>query len=87
LKLVAKPIDAVVIFRDREKPRPYKFRYIDSFGDPQEIKVEKIISIYEQRIPGAMGYVYECQSTKGMNQYRYELRFNPSDLSWMLYKI
>lgn len=87
MKLVAKPIDVIAGFLNRQKPRPYRFRYKDEDGEDKVIRIEKIISVSEQSIPGVKTLVYECQSSKGMDQYRFQLLYKPDSHSWLLYKI
>ena len=85
--MIAKPIDVIAGFIILEKPRPYRIRYKDENGYENIIKVEKVLDIEVSNIPGPRSYVYKCQSTKGMNQYRFELLYKPDTHSWLLYKI
>ena len=87
MKLVSKPIDIVVVFCKNETPRPYKFLYIDEDGEEHEVKIDKILGVTEHRIPGVSTLMYDCQSIKGCNAYRYQLNFDPKTLRWILYKI
>jgi len=87
MKLVAKQIDVIAGFINREKPHPYRFRYKNEDGDEVVIRIEKVLSVEEQRIPGVKTFVYECQSTRGMLLYRYQIMYKPDSHSWLLYKI
>ena len=87
MKLLAKPIDAVVVFVDRERPRPFKFKYTDDAGDEKVIKIDKVISVSEQDLPGAKSLIFECQSRRGSDDYRYQLRYSMDSCRWLLYKI
>ena len=37
MKLLMKPIDAIVVFKGSGKPLPYKFRYTDPEGISREV--------------------------------------------------
>ncbi len=87
MKLLAKPIDAVVIFVDREQPRPFKFRYTDEEGAAHEMKIDKVLSVREHELPGAKSLVFECQSRLGLDDLRYELRYSLDTCRWLLYKM
>ena len=49
MKILAEPIDAIVKFKGREKPIPYKFRYADKEEIYHEIKIDKILMIEKQK--------------------------------------
>ena len=89
MKLIAKPVDALVYFFDRKQPRPYKFRYRDEDGKDHVVVVDKVLSVSERNIPGSRSYIFECQSFNGSFDYRYELRYIPDSVTgqWQLYKI
>ena len=87
MKVVAKPIDAIVVFRGRGKPLPYKFRYTESDGERREIIVDRIILVDEQRIAGSRSLVYDCQSDIDDHERRYQLKYIVNDCRWELYKI
>lgn len=87
MKLVAKPIDVLAVFMIRDKPRPYRIRFKGEEGEDIVIKIEKVISVEEKNVPGVKTFVYECQSTKGADAFRYQLLYKPDSSSWLLYKI
>ena len=87
MKIVSKPIDAIVVFRGKNKPQPYKFRYTESNGESREIVVEKILLSYEQKLAGIKTLVYECQSDIDDYERRYQLKYLISECRWELYKI
>jgi hypothetical protein len=87
MKLVARPIDAIVVFRGNERPLPYKFKYTDDSGESCQIMVGKIICVNEQHIAGARSYIYDCQSLIDDVEKRYQLRYSVDQCSWMLYKL
>ena len=62
MKLLMKPIDAIVVFKGSGKPLPYKFRYTDTEGISREVYVKRILTAAEEKFAGIPVYVYDCQS-------------------------
>lgn len=87
MKLVSKPIDAIVVFRGKNKPLPYKFRYTESDGQSRDIIVDRIILVDEQRFGANRSIVYDCQSLIDDYERRYQLKYFVNDCRWELYKI
>lgn len=87
MKIVAKPIDTIVVFSKGNKPpRPWKFK-LEEGGEDLTVKVDRIIDIREETIAGRPSIIYECQSFFGDSEKRYELKFIIKDIRWELYKI
>ena len=87
MKVVAKPIDAIVVFKGKGHPLPYKFRYTDSDGESREIFVGKILYVDERRLAGVDMLVYECQSMIEDTESRYQLKYYIPKCKWELFKI
>lgn len=87
MKILAEPIEAVVRFKLKEKPIPYKFRYADVDETYHEIKVDKIIMVEETKMAGIRAFVYRCQSEIDGTMKLYELKYLVSDCRWELYKM
>ena len=87
MKLVARPVDAIVVFKGAERPLPYKFRFTDDRGESCEIMVGKIICVDERHIAGAKSLIYDCQSLIDDIERRYQLKYLVSECRWILYKI
>lgn len=87
MKIVAKPIDTIVVFKNGSKPLPYKFKYREADESSREIYVGKILLSQEQRIAGQRAYVYDCQSLIEGIEKRYQLKYLISECRWELYKI
>lgn len=87
MKILSEPIDAIVKFKGREKPNPFKFLYRDRDGIAHEIKIDKIISVEETQIAGIRAYIYLCQSQIDDTCKLYELKYLISDCRWELYKM
>lgn len=87
MDFVAKPIDVIVLFTYYDRPMPVKFRYVDEEGNKQIVKIEKVLYVTENEIPGVKTLLYQCQSKKGINLYTYQLMFKPDTNRWLLYRI
>lgn len=87
MKILAEPIDAVVMFRGKENPRPYRFRYDDSDGHSQVIRIDKVLDVEETKIAGMRALVYRCQSEIKGSAVLYELKYRIADCRWELYKM
>ncbi len=87
MKVVAQPIDAIVVFKGKGHPLPYKFRYTDTYGESRVIYVGKILYVDERRLAGIDMLVYECQSTIDDADIRYQLKYFIVSCRWELYKI
>ena len=87
MKILAEPIDAIVKFKGKEKPTPYKFRYSDKEEVYREIKIDKILMVEETKMAGVKSIVYLCQSEIEGATKLYELKYLISDYRWELYKM
>ncbi|GAB1476139.1 hypothetical protein MASR2M70_09710 [Bacillota bacterium] len=87
MKIIAEPIDALVMFRGRDNPRPYKFRYFDRDSLVHEVKIDKVLQVDEIRTAGIKALVYRCQSEINGLQILYELKYRIEDCRWELYKM
>ena len=87
MKIVAKPINTIVVFNESKRPTPYRFKYKDEGGETRDVKVDKIISIDEKKIAGIRTYNYTCLSVIGDIEKVYELKYIIGEARWELYKI
>ena len=87
MKLLMRPIDAIVVFRGSGKPLPYKFRYTEPDGTSHEIYVKRILTTAEERFAGLPVYVYDCQSDIGGAERRYQLKYFIPECRWELFKM
>ena len=87
MKLLMRPIDAIVVFKGSGKPLPYKFRYTESDGTSREVYVGKILTAKEERFAGIPVYVYDCQSEVKGSERRYQLKYFIPECRWELYKM
>ena len=87
MKIVAKPIDALVVFKGTEKPIPCRFKYKEADETVREVRIGKILVTEEQRIAGQRTFLYECQSEIDGVMKRYQLKYLVQEARWVLYKI
>jgi hypothetical protein len=87
MKLLMRPIDAIVVFKGSGKPLPYKFRYTDSDGTSRDVYVKHILTATQERFAGVPVYVYDCQSDIDGCERRYQLKYFIPECRWELYKM
>lgn len=87
MKIVAEPIDTLVMFKGQNKPMPYRFKYTDSEGMLREIKIDKVLYTEETKLAGVKAYIYSCQSRIEDEDRRYELKYIIGECRWELYKM
>ena len=88
MKLLGKPVDAMVVFRTSDRhPRPYKFKIEEADGEKVTIFVDQVISSNKTKVCGAENILYECQSTINGRERRFELKYFCSRCEWQLYKM
>jgi len=87
MKILAEPIDALVMFRGKAVPQPYKFRYTERDGSIREIRIDKILETEEVKTAGIRALVYRCQSEISGVAILYELKYLIADCRWELYKM
>lgn len=87
MKIIAEPIDALVLFRGKDIPKPYKFRYEEKNGTLREIRIDKILQTEEVKPAGIKALVYRCQSEVNGAALLYELKYLIGECRWELYKM
>lgn len=87
MKILAEPIDAIVIFKGKNKPRPYKFKYCDINEVTHEIRIDKILQEEETKLAGVKAFIYRCQSEIKGEIKVYELKYRIDECRWELYKM
>ena len=87
MKILAKPIDTIVVFKEAKRPMPYRFRVTEGDGRVLDIIVDKIFSIDEKKVAGIRSYIYRCQSIVDGIEKNYELKYILDDAKWQLYKM
>ena len=87
MKVVSRTIDTIVVFRGGSKPLPYKFRYTDNSGESREVLVSRILIAEEKKVGGRTVFCYDCQSSIGGKERRYQLKYHVAEQSWELFKM
>ena len=87
MKILARPVDAIAVFKESKYPMPYRFRFAETDGSVEDVIVDRIYSIDERKIAGTRAYVYRCQSIIGGVERIYELKYLIEEAKWQLYKI
>ena len=87
MKIVAKPIDAIVVFQQGSHPVPHKFKYMCPDGSMKYVQVERIFSSEIRKAGNSEVILYQCQSRIAGEAKRYELKFFLKEARWELYKI
>ena len=86
MKMVNATVDMIAVFRKKEPPEPYRFRY-NKNGIDYDIKVGKVVDLKKVTYGNTKNYVYTCSSMIGRRERIYELRYIGSDVRWELHKI
>ena len=87
MKILARPVTAIAVFKESKYPMPYRFKFEEGDGAVRDVTVDRILTISEQRIAGERAYVYRCQSRVGERTISYELKYLLSEAKWQLYKM
>ena len=87
MRIVARPIDAIVVFQQGTHPVPHKFKYKDTDGSIRYVRVGQIFSSKAGGTGSMENILYTCQSSIGGEEVRYELKYFLKDARWELYKI
>ncbi len=87
MKIVSRPVDALVIFHQGKPPTPYKFKYKAWDGTEKYVRVDKIIETEARQLGSLETIIYRCQSQIGNREIRDELKFFLKDARWELSKV
>lgn len=82
MHLVMAPIEMIAWFDLPGTPRPIRFRH-----DGNVVKVERVLSISDEKLAGNKMKVFECQSEVNGQLKRYALKYELDSCKWFLYKI
>ncbi len=87
MKIISKPIQAIIWFKEKEHPQPLKFRFLSDDASYVTIKIDRIVEILPQKIAGNRSLIYRCQSIMENREFRYELKYLLDENRWLLYKL
>lgn len=86
MKVIAKPIQMVASFDDRGAVRPIKFRW-NHDGVNQVIQVDQILCQQAQKIAGTPMLLFDCHSVVEDQLVYYQLKYDVTANTWILFKI
>lgn len=87
MRIVARPIETIALFRGVSPPRPLRFRFAGEDGSWVVVRVGQILETRKDRTGGCDAYLYLCQSPVQGQQRRYEIKYLVTEARWVLYKI
>jgi hypothetical protein len=87
MKILRKPIEAIVLFDLEGNPAPIRFRYLDDGEELVTVKVDRIIKRELDKFAGNRMIKFTCQTQIGNQVKPFELRFEIDTSKWFIYKI
>jgi len=87
MKIIAISIEMVAWTDEQGNIKPVRFRIANKDESISVIKVDKIISVKNEKLAGNFMQVYTCQSTIKGAERIYELKYELSTCRWILYKL
>lgn len=87
MKVIAKPIEMVAWTDEQGNVNPIRFRIANKDESISVIKVDKIISVENEKLAGNFMRVYTCQSIIKGAERIYELKYELGTCRWILYKL
>ena len=86
MKIIAKEIEMISVFKKDGKIEPIKFKISDNDGEEQLIRVSKITSVTETKMAGITSVIFLCESVINEINKQYELKYRIGEHRWELYK-
>lgn len=87
MKMLRKPVEAIVLFDLEGNPVPVRFRYLDDRSELITVKVDRVIKRELDKFAGNRMLKFTCQTRIGNQIKPFELRFEIDTSRWYLYKI
>jgi hypothetical protein len=88
MKTVAKDIEVICHFDSKGNINPLRFKYQEKDGDEYKvIKVDRVISKFEEKLCGNKALVFDCQSFVDGIEIRFQIKFFKLECRWLLFKI
>ncbi|HNR05132.1 MAG TPA: hypothetical protein PKW47_10920 [Bacillota bacterium] len=87
MKMLRKPVEAIVLFDLEGNPVPVRFRYLDDSSELITVKVDRVIKRELDKFAGNRMLKFTCQTRIGNQIKPFELRFEIDTSKWYLYKI
>ena len=77
MKILSTPIEVLAHFDNDGTPHPIRFKF-----DDKEIKIERVISVTEEKVAGDRMLLFRCQSEIGGEMKLYEIKFELGTCKW-----
>ena len=87
MKVIAKPIEMVAWTDANGKINPVRFRIENKDESISVIKIDKVISIENEKLAGNFMRVFTCQSIIKGSERIYEIKYELSTCRWILFKL
>ena len=87
MKVLAKPVEMVSWTDEQGNIKPIRFKIYNKDESISVIKVDKVISVVNEKLAGNFMRVYTCQSVIKGAERLYELKYELSTCRWILYKL
>jgi hypothetical protein len=87
MKVLRKPIEAIVFFDLEGNPVPVRFRYLDDRSELITVKVDRVIKKELDKFASNRMLKFTCQTRIGNLVKPFELRFEIDTSRWYIYKI
>jgi len=84
LKLWMKPVEMICVNGCDGKIRPLKFKWIDEEGMPRVIKIDRILTVEEEKLAGNRMLVFAVQSCIDQEDRRFEMKYETKSMTWYL---
>lgn len=82
MKILSTPIEVLAHFEQNGTPHPIRFKLAD-----KEIKIERVISMTEEKLAGNKMLCFRCQSEIGGELKPFEIKFELGTCKWFLWKM
>jgi len=87
MKIIAKPIKVVSWTDTNGKINPVRFEIANKDESISVVKIDKVISVENEKLAGTLMRVYTCQSVIKGSERIYELKYELGTCKWILYKL
>lgn len=86
MKVLNKPVDMIAYHSAEGVPTPVKFKIKDR-DEAVTVKVDRVVTYVQIKLGGQKIICYTCESVIDGIEKRYELRFYPDTVQWVVYKM
>ncbi len=79
-----KPIEMICLTSDHGTLRPLRFRWLAEDGTPQVIRIDRVLSMKEEKHAGNRMLVFDVQSQRDGMDHRFEMKYELRTMIWYL---